>query len=151
MVQRSPIPTSTFDRSARALCIVVWIASALHAQEGTSKPPAIAVPDGFHVEHYADDDLAHDIHCLTIDSQGRIVVAGPGYVRILIDADNDGLADSFKTFSDAPKSGAQGMYFIGPHLLCSGDEGLQLYQDDNRDVSFVVAIIILVQLQPFIT
>ncbi len=133
MVQRSPIPTSTFDRSARALCIVVWIASALHAQEGTSKPPAIAVPDGFHVEHYADDDLAHDIHCLTIDSQGRIVVAGPGYVRILIDADNDGVADSFKTFSDAPKTGAQGMYFIGPHLLCSGDEGLQLYRDDNRD------------------
>ena len=51
--------------------------------------PGIQVPPGFRVELYADDDLAHDIHSMTVDSQGRIVVSGPGYVRILIDSNND--------------------------------------------------------------
>ena len=32
------------------------------------------VPDGFNVSLYADDELAHDIHCMTVDSLGRIVV-----------------------------------------------------------------------------
>lgn len=104
-----------------------------NAQEPAAEVPAIEVPDGFRVEQFAGDSLAHDIHCLTLDSKGRVVVAGPGYVRILIDDDNDGRADRFTTFSDGPKTGAQGMYFTGPHLLCSGDEGFQIYRDENRD------------------
>ena len=51
--------------------------------------PGIDVPEGFKVELYADDDLAHDVHSMTLDSQGRVVVSGPGYVRILIDSDKD--------------------------------------------------------------
>ncbi|MEQ9407707.1 MAG: hypothetical protein RIK87_08255 [Fuerstiella sp.] len=96
-------------------------------------PPAIKVPPGFQVDHFADDDLAHDIHSLTFDAQGRVVVSGPGYVRILIDTDGDGLADDFRTFADGPATGAQGLYFMGPHLLASGDEGLQIFRDDDRD------------------
>lgn len=93
----------------------------------------IKVPDGFHVELYADDDLAHDVHSMTIDSKGRVVVSGPGYVRILIDSDNDGRADTFKQFADKPDTGSQGMFFLGSSLLCSGDQGLQIFRDNNQD------------------
>ena len=77
----------------------------------------------FHVELFADDDLAHDVHSMTVDAKGRVVVSGPGYVRILIDSDNDGRADTFKQFTDKPATGSQGMFFLGSSLLCSGRSG----------------------------
>jgi glucose/arabinose dehydrogenase len=82
---------------------------------------------------YADDELAHDIHSLTLDSRGRVVVSGPGYVRILLDSDGDGRADRFQQFADGPATGSQGMYFHGSSLLCAGDGGLLLYRDENSD------------------
>lgn len=93
----------------------------------------VTVPPGFEVSLYADDALAHDIHSMTIDSQGRVVVAGPGFIRILIDEDNDGKAESFQQFADAPPAGIQGMYFLGNHLLCTGGNGLIRYKDNNHD------------------
>ncbi|QDT96238.1 DUF7133 domain-containing protein [Gimesia aquarii] len=93
----------------------------------------LKVPEGFRATLYADDDLAHDIYSMTIDSLGRVVVSGPGYVRILIDADEDGVAESFQQYVDGPKTGAQGMYFIGRDLLCTGDAGLIRYRDQNAD------------------
>jgi hypothetical protein len=84
----------------------------------------LQVPPGFVVTQYADDQLAHDIFSLTIDPFGRVVVSGPGYVRILIDSNHDGIADSYKQFADGPASGAQGMCFRGRDLICTGDAGL---------------------------
>ncbi|MEX0715203.1 MAG: PVC-type heme-binding CxxCH protein, partial [Planctomycetaceae bacterium] len=95
--------------------------------------PALNVPEGFEVTLYADDDLAHDVHAMTVDSLGRVVVSGPGYVRILIDEDGDGRADSFRQFADGPRSGAQGMHFHGRDLLCTGDDGLLRYRDADGD------------------
>ena len=111
------------------VALVLWDA----APKAESAPPTILVPAGFRVDHFADNDLAHDIHSMTIDSKGRVVVSGPGYVRILVDEDNDGKADDYIQFANGPKTGAQGLYFMGPHLLCSGDDGLLIYRDDNRD------------------
>jgi putative membrane-bound dehydrogenase-like protein len=93
----------------------------------------LQVPPGFVVTQYADDQLAHDIFSLTFDSSGRVVVSGPGYVRILIDSNHDGVADSFKQFADGPASGAQGMCFRGRDLICTGDGGLIRYRDANAD------------------
>ncbi len=104
-------------------------ACPLFAQESDD----LQVPDGFTATLFADDDLAHDIFCITIDSQGRVVVAGRGYVRTLIDSDNDGKADSFEQFADGPADGAQGMYFHGHDLLCLGDQGLLRYRDQDAD------------------
>ena len=95
--------------------------------------PSIKVPAGFEVTLFADDDLAHNIYSMTVDSLGRVVVSGPGYVKILIDSDGDGRADIAKQFADGPASGAQGMYFLGRDLLCIGDEGLIRYRDKNND------------------
>ena len=117
-----------------AILLVVsvgMLSSALPAQDEPHQPTSttivdgIRVPEGFHVELYADDDLAHDIHSMTFDSKGRVVVSGPGYVRILIDSNNDGRAESFKQFADKPDTGSQGMFFLGSSLLCSGDQWLQ--------------------------
>ena len=93
----------------------------------------LKVPEGFTITRYADDSLAHDIFSMTIDSLGRVVVSGPGYVRILIDSDNDGKAESAINFADGPASGAQGLCFLGRNLLCTGDAGLILYKDENGD------------------
>lgn len=82
------------------------------------------VPDGFEVSVYADDTLASDIHTLTTDAKGRIVVAGRGYVKILEDTKGTGKADRAILFSDTPKSGARGMYFDGDALICTGDGGV---------------------------
>jgi len=91
------------------------------------------VIDGFTVEQYADDELAHDIYSLTIDSLGRVVVSGQGYVRILEDTDGDGTADRAIDYADGPKTGAQGMFFVGRDLICSGDDGIIRFRDRNGD------------------
>ena len=117
-----------------SVATLLMFATALgHAISAHGEEPVIVVPPGFEVQHFADDDMAHDIHSLTIDAKGRVVVSGPGYIRILIDSDDDGKADTYKAFADAPKNGSQGMYFMGPHLLCTGDTGLEIFRDDNED------------------
>ena len=93
----------------------------------------VRVPDGFEVSLYADDELAHDIYSMTVDAFGRVVVSGAGYVRILVDADNDGRAESFQEYASEPKSGAQGMFFYGRDLICLGDAGLLRYTDADGD------------------
>lgn len=128
----------------RAVLTVILTAASwpycgpLFAEEQSAAPATatvdgIQVPAGFHVELYADDDLAHDVHSMTIDSKGRVVVSGPGYIRILLDTDKDGHADTFRQFADKPGTGSQGMFFLGSSLLCSGDQGLQIFRDDNQD------------------
>jgi putative membrane-bound dehydrogenase-like protein len=113
-----------------ASCLVsLWIYATVVGQE----PLGVRVPPGFEVTLFADDDLAHDIHSMMLDSKGRVVVSAPGYVRILLDRDGDGKADAFQQFADGPKSGAQGMCFDGSDLLCTGDAGLIRYRDRNGD------------------
>lgn len=92
-----------------------------------------SVPGGFSVSLFAGDDLAHDIFSMTIDARGRVVVAGPGYVKILHDDDSDGRADRATLFSSTPKSGAHGMYFDGPNLICTGDDAVRRLSDSDGD------------------
>ncbi len=93
----------------------------------------IRVPHGFEVSRYADDSLASNIHSLTIDAHGRVVVAGAGYVKILHDDDHDGRADRTTLFSNRPESGAHGMYFDGNDLICTGDHGVHRLRDRDGD------------------
>ena len=93
----------------------------------------VSVPPGFTAHLFADDELAHDVFSMTINASGNVVVAGSGYVKTLIDTDGDGTADTAKTFADGPKSGSQGMFFLGRDLLCTGDGALLRYKDANGD------------------
>src|SRR4051794_30801106 len=93
----------------------------------------VRVPEGFEVTEFAGSDLVHDIYSMSIDSKGRVVVAGPGYVKILVDNDGDGKADEAKLFSEFPKSGGHGMYFNGRSLVCVGDGGILRLKDADGD------------------
>lgn len=95
--------------------------------------PALKAPAGFDVQLFADDELAHDIHCLTIDSRGRITVAGNGFIKLLIDSDADGVADKAELFAEGPAIGVQGMYWHGSDLLAVGGEGLLRFRDRDGD------------------
>lgn len=113
------------------LCGLTGVLSA--AEPTVPASDMVQVPAGFEVTEFAGDDLAHDIYCLTHDAQGRVVVAGAGYIKILIDNDSDGRADEAKLFANTPKSGAMGLYFHGRTLLAVGDAGLLRYRDQNGD------------------
>jgi putative membrane-bound dehydrogenase-like protein len=93
----------------------------------------VSVPNGLTATLFADDELAHDVFSMTIDAAGNVVVAGTGYVKTLLDTDGDGKADTATTFADGPKSGSQGMFFLGRDLLCTGDGALLRYRDANGD------------------
>src|SRR5437762_5933041 len=93
----------------------------------------LRVPAGFEVVEYADAKLANDIYCLTIDPRGRVIVAGRGYIRILVDDDGDGKADRAIEFADHPKDGAMGLFGEGDSLYVTGDGGLRRFVDRNGD------------------
>ncbi len=99
----------------------------------TDSAEEVSVPPGFTARLFADDALAHDVFSMTINASGNVVVAGAGYVKTLIDSDGDGTADIATTFADGPKSGSQGMFFLGRDLLCTGDGALLRYRDANGD------------------
>lgn len=125
-------------RHQRTPIIVIVLVTCLtiqsfYASVSAEESLGVQVPAGFEVTLFADDDLAHDIYSMTVDSFGRVVVSGKGYVRFLIDTDQDGKADTFKTFVNGPSSGAQGLYFAGRDLLCAGDGGLIRYKDRDGD------------------
>src|SRR5262249_20413917 len=85
------------------------------------------------VTEYADSNLANDIYTMTVDPHGRIVVAGRGYIRVLVDKDGDGKADGFIPFADMPKDGAMGLFWEGKHLYCTGDGGLRRFTSSIGD------------------
>jgi putative membrane-bound dehydrogenase-like protein len=130
-------PERANDRNlllVRMLLIVLVIGVVEDTRPSVAADPVgVRVPDGFRVTLFADDELAHDIYSLTIDSLGRVTVSGAGYIRILIDSDGDGVADGVQQFADGPQSGAQGMYWFGRDLLCVGDSGLWRYRDRDGD------------------
>src|SRR5262245_6346228 len=93
----------------------------------------LRVPPGFEVVEFADSKLANDIYCMTIDPQGRVIVAGRGYMRILIDDDGDGKADRAIEFADSPKDGAMGLFWEDKALYVTGDGGLRKFVDRDGD------------------
>src|ERR1043166_2007997 len=97
-------------------CILSVLPANLHAQ-GLKAPP------GFEVIEFADGKLANDIHVMTVDPKGRVIVAGRGYIRILVDDDGDGKADRAMEFASTPKDGAMGLLWEGDTLFVTGDGG----------------------------
>ncbi len=118
---------TTFTTLLLATAVVTGRLSAVPANARFSAPA------GFEVTLFADDDLAHDVFALTINARGEVVVSGPGYVRALLDSDQDGRAESYRTFAWSPATGAQGLYFDGSDLICTGDGGLLRYRDQDQD------------------
>src|SRR5438128_4762383 len=117
-----------FTRSLLVLAIAALMVSPLPAE---NIQHGLRVPPGFEVTEFADSKLANDIFSMTLDPRGRIVVSGRGYIRILVDDDNDGRAAQAITFANGPKDGAQGLLWEGSTLYFTGDGGLRRYRDEN--------------------
>ncbi len=113
------------SRSIVLLLVLAPVAAAQNIQHG------LRVPAGFEVVEVADGKLANDIYTMTLDPKGRIVVAGRGYIRLLVDDDGDGKADRAIEVADAPKDGAMGLLWEGDHLYFTGDGGLRRYRIKN--------------------
>src|SRR4051794_38482968 len=88
----------------------------------------LRLPPGFEVTEFADNALVPDAVGLTFDPQGRVVVAGRGYVRILVDDDGDGRADRALDVTPAPTGAAHGLLWEGDSLYCTVDGGLRRYR-----------------------
>lgn len=114
-----------------AFAMLLW--TSLCGGPLVAAEPALKAPAGFNVTLFADDDLAHDVHCMTIDAGGRITVAGNGFIKRLIDSNSDGVADKAELFAEGPAIGVQGMYWHGSDLLAVGGEGLLRFRDGDGD------------------
>src|SRR4051794_375587 len=91
------------------LCLSVFIcgysSSALDAQ---TVQHGLRVPAGCEGDGFADSRLANDIYTMPVDPKGRVVVAGRGYLRLLIDREGDGRGDTAVDVAPGPKDGAMG-------------------------------------------
>jgi putative membrane-bound dehydrogenase-like protein len=92
----------------------------------------LRVERGFAISEFAGNDLAPDIYCMTLDAAGRVVVANGNSIRVLVDGNSDGEADSFITFANVER-GVMGMCFDGNSLYVTADGWLMRYDDEDGD------------------
>lgn len=117
----------------------LFVATLVHAGEPAPAPALVPVDGiglriqpGFQVSLFSDHTLANDIYCMTLDSKGRVVVSSAGWIKTLIDDNNDGKADRAELFGKI-NSGAMGLCFDGNDLLAVGDGALLRYRDADGD------------------
>src|SRR5262249_40475015 len=122
-------PPRVSDMSLTQLMTTLFLLSIAAGACSAAEPVAgLRVLPGFEVTEFAGDDLAHDVFTMTLDPRGRVVVAGRGYIRLLIDDDGDGRADRAVQIADHPKDGAMGLLWEGDTLYAVGDGGLRRVQ-----------------------
>lgn len=101
---------------------ICFLAGAILA---AAPAPDLRVPTGFRVTEFAGSELANDIVCMAIDPQGRIIVSGKGYIRVLVEDTKTGRASRAIDLEHAPRDGAQGLLREGEFLYYVGDGGLR--------------------------
>src|SRR6185503_5641989 len=87
----------------------------------------VKLPPGFSTHLYSDQSLANDIYTMTIDDAGRVIVAGRGYAKLLIDDNGDGRADRAIELIRGLKDGPMGLLAEGDSLFVVADGGLKRY------------------------
>jgi len=120
---------------AFALILVFALGLSFNTRAADLVPMAelgLRVERGFAVTLFADNDLAPDTWCMTIDSLGRVVVANGQSIRTLADDDGDGEADRAIEFARVER-GVMGMCFDGTSLYVAGDGWFSRYDDENGD------------------
>lgn len=111
------------------------MSAALLLLAATTSAPAgaadLKLPPGFTARLYADNPVAPDVYTMTIDDAGRVLIAGRGYVKVLVDSDNDGVADRAVDLIDDLKQGPLGLLVEGDSLFIVSDGGLKRYRGYN--------------------
>jgi glucose/arabinose dehydrogenase len=88
----------------------------------------LKLPDGFVLSLAAPLDSVGEIEAMTLDAKGRIVVAGGGSVRTLMDADDDGKADRTLRVAEWTNE-VSDIYFDGADLLLLNGAGIWRFAD----------------------
>lgn len=95
----------------------------------------VVVPEGFTVRQFAGNDMAPDIWCMTIDPDSdRICVGGPGYIRFILDEDDDGVGDRSVLFTDAVRKGPMGLLIDGEAIISVEANAVIRYLDQDGDL-----------------
>ncbi len=110
----------------------IYFAIALFPLSPAVSGSSIKVQKGFTAIQYAGPELANDIYSMTLDSKGRVVVSGRGYIRTLHDTNQDGIADKSIQFAKLDR-GTMGMLFDGQYLWAVANRALLRYDDANKD------------------
>ena len=119
---------------AASLCLLFSIDEGLLGNRLLAQgAKGIAVKNGFKISQVATDKIASNIFCMAVDPEGRVFVSGPGYIKVLVDSDGDGVFENATLFSDRLKSGVQGMGFDQTDMLCTGDGGVWKFSDVDLD------------------
>ncbi|HVJ82651.1 MAG TPA: c-type cytochrome [Planctomycetia bacterium] len=100
-----------------------------------AKPAALKLPAGFTATEFAGNDLAPDIQIITLDPTGRIVVAGRGYVRVLVDENGDGRAEKTHEVLAEANLAPMGLLWEPGRLFVVGAKGLWSYPLGPNDKS----------------
>ena len=113
-----------------ALILVLITLAPILASRAAESP--FSVPEGFVVSKFAGDDLTHDTWAMTIADDGRVAVSGPGYIKILLDHNADGVADDMHLVPGDARN-AHGLLWIGNDLLSVQPHGIFRHRDRDRD------------------
>ena len=118
------------------LAISICVLTAVSRAEPVND---LKVPSGFAVDSFAGPELANDIYCMSISSDGRVIVAGRGYIRELIDDNNDGVAERASDLVTGIQEGPMGLLLEGNTLYAVTDGGLWRFEncDGERPVSLM--------------
>jgi putative membrane-bound dehydrogenase-like protein len=117
----------------RAIPLLFLATLTLRAADLVPVPDlGLRVERGFNVTLFADNDLAADTWCMTLDSAGRVVVANGVSIRTLSDDDGDGEADRAIEFARVER-GVMGMCFDGTSLYVAADGWFERFDDSNGD------------------
>ncbi len=92
----------------------------------------LRLPRGFRITLFSDADMANDIYAMTLDPRGNVVVSSQGFIRTLLDRNNDGVADDSIEFAQT-RTGGMGLCFNGNNLMFVGDGGVWEFTDANGD------------------
>jgi len=92
----------------------------------------LRVAAGFHAHWFYDSRLTPNAASLAVDAWGRVVVGGTGYIRILQDADTNGVVDRVTLFAVTPGS-VTALASEGSGLLAIVDQTLFRYRDNDQD------------------
>jgi putative heme-binding domain-containing protein len=114
----------------RPLCAALAILFTFTSAFAQNVQHGLKVPDGFEVSEYADSPLANDIFTMTLDPRGRVVVSGPGYIRILVEDEKTGKAARTLDVAEL-KTGTQAMLWEGDFLYFVADGGLRRFKIEN--------------------
>ena len=120
--------------SAVAFAVISISVSNSIAAEPVLLDDQFELPASFHIYRAAQPALTGGSYDLTLDGQGRLLVAEGNSVRRLMDDDNDGVYDSQETIADGPAlkgRGPQGLLVYGDNLLAVAGDGVQLLSGYN--------------------